>query len=113
MQPLIRTGGDNIYVAVKEQWRSLTTARETGHEIRALRVTRQQSGVDAALFEHSGDELEAGALVARWVRRVEPDEVLQKLDGISNRSVGAGFETPATVAVRLTLSHQGDDRGWQ
>jgi hypothetical protein len=39
-----------------------------------------QLDLEPGLLEEVPQELDAGALVARRVRRVEPDQVLQKLD---------------------------------
>ena len=100
-------------MAVKEKRRSLTPAGEAGDEIWALRVSEQELGDDAPFFEDSGHELEARALVAGRVRRVEPDQVSKELGGISSHSVSDAIAPAPTFAPSLPFTHQGDDRGWQ
>jgi hypothetical protein len=107
MPPLVGTGGHDVYVAVKKQrWRKLT-ASETSHEIRVFWVTRQQLGVDRALLKDSPDELETCALIARWIRRVELNQLSQELYGIPSH------EAAVVEVASLPHSHRHDDRGWQ
>src|SRR3954468_3063515 len=104
MPPLVCTRGHHIYVAVEEQRRSLPLAGETGDQVRAFGVSSQESGFDGALFEGPRDELETGALVARRIGRVEPNQLPEELYGICNRPFGPGLPTTASRVVRLPLS---------
>src|SRR3954452_3738015 len=113
MPPLVWSSGHDIYVPVEQQRRSLPFASGTGGQVRAFGISSQESGFDGALFEGPRDELETGALVARRIGRVEPNQLPEELYGICNRPFGPGVTTTASRVVRLPRSHEGDDRGWQ
>ena len=72
--------GDDVDVALEQQRRAVTTAREPRDQVRPLGDLRDDSDLDAELFEQSGDPRDALALVSGRVRGVEAQQALQELD---------------------------------
>jgi hypothetical protein len=88
-------------VAVQEERRAAVLTAQPRDEVRAIGVARVQLALDPGLGEQSLDVLDARPLVARWVRRVEPDEVAEQLDrvwnGYSDDSASSSRSTSAWV----------------
>lgn len=75
VRPALAVGRNDIDVAVQEQRRRVPAAAQPTDEVRARRVERVRLGREAGRLEHVADVLDARALVARRVRRVEADQL--------------------------------------
>jgi hypothetical protein len=84
MSPLARIGRHHVYVAIEEERRSFPSARNARDKVGPLGLKRHVAMLDSGVLEQATDELDAGSLVARRIRRIEPDERLEQLD-ISDR----------------------------
>jgi hypothetical protein len=88
-------------VAVEEERRAAVPTAEPCDEVRAIGVAGVELALDTGLGKQGLDVLDARALVARRVRRVEPDEVAEQLDrvwnGYSDESAPSSLSTSAWV----------------
>src|SRR5580765_363864 len=79
--PGLARGGDDVDVPLEEERPTLSLAVETCDEIRASRIFCIEPALDPRLLEQAAHELDALAFVPGRVRRVEPDQALEELDG--------------------------------
>ncbi len=86
MRPLLAGRGDDVDVAIEEERRSRPRAFEPGDEIGAVGVQRVELAFDACSGQQRADVLDARALGARRIRRVEADELPEQLDRVGNRA---------------------------
>jgi hypothetical protein len=80
MPPLARVGCNDVHVPVEQEGWRLTSAGNASDEVGPLDLERDIAMLDSGLLEQATYELQAGSLVARRVRGVEPDERLEQLD---------------------------------
>jgi hypothetical protein len=83
--PLGRVREDDIGVRKERQSRPVAAAK-TRDEIRARGILGVEITCDAVRLEVVAQELGRRGLVARWIRRVDPDEALQQVyDFVAHR----------------------------
>ena len=75
-------GRDDVDVALQQERRAVACALEPGDEVRPGRILRVGLRLAARLFEEVPDEADALRFVPRRVRGVEPDQLLEELDGV-------------------------------
>ena len=79
--PGLARGRDDVDVALEEERPALSLAVEACDEIRASRIFCIEPALDPRLLEQAAHELDALGFVPGRVRRVEPDQALEELDG--------------------------------
>src|SRR6185436_12786168 len=79
--PGLARGRHDVDVTLEEERPALSLAVETCDEIRASRIFCIEPALDPSLSEQAAHELDALRFVAGRVRRVEPDQTLEELDG--------------------------------
>ena len=84
MSPLARVGRDHVHVAIEEERRRFSSAGDARDKVGPLGLEREVAMLDSGLLEQAADELDAGSLIARRIRRVEPDQRLEQLDLIQS-----------------------------
>src|SRR5215510_3678373 len=101
MGPLLAGGGDDVDVAVKEEGRAAVGPGEAGDEVRPLGLSRVERALDPRRGQQLADVLDALALGAGRVGRVEAKQVAQQLDriwkGYSDASASSSRSTSACV----------------
>ena len=79
VRPVLAGGCHHVHMPVEQQWWCFTSPVESGDEVGAIRVLRHECGVQAGLRQQAVDVGNAPGFVARRIRRVEADELLQQL----------------------------------
>ena len=80
--PCAAVGVHDVGMPEQRQRRPLAAALDARHEVRALRVARDELARDALALEEPLQEDRGGGLVARRVRRVDADQVRKELRGL-------------------------------
>src|SRR5258708_32220471 len=74
-------------MGVEQQRPLLARAREARHEARARRLALHDAQRDPLAREDARQVIGRGALVARWVGRVDSQELLEVVDGLRGRRI--------------------------
>ncbi len=99
MRPLLSGGRDDVDVAVEEERRAAVGTGQPRDEIRPLVLACVELALDSRSRQQSANVLDARALVARRIRRVEAKEVAQQLD-----RVGDGAHRAASASSSRSTS---------
>ena len=82
--PALVLGGDDVHVTVEHQGGGVPLSGQAGNQVGAVGRFGEDLGLDPGLGEEPVDEGDAFGLVARWVGGIEPDQLLQELDGVGH-----------------------------
>ena len=86
MRPLLAGSRDDVDVAVQEQRSAAVLSTEARDEIRPIGGARVELALHPGGRQQPADVLDALALGARRVRRVEAKQVAQQLDRVGNHA---------------------------
>ncbi len=99
MRPLLARGRDDVDVPVQEERRRLARAAHARDEIRPRVVLRDDARLDAGFLEQAPHVCDARALVPGRIRRVEADEIAEKVDDVHYIASSARTRRSTSAAV--------------
>ena len=91
-------GRHHVDVPLQQEWRRIAAA-QAADEVRPARLLLVRLRLAANLVELRPEEVDAGRLVPRRVRRVEANQLLQELDNVQHSSSSAVSSRSTSSAV--------------